>query len=97
MLGSSTGIEPEGGAQRHRLGVTQPEQRLGRTWLHRRQPVRPGAAQQVDQDRFGLVVSGVPGEDVGGQHRRPGGAGPCLEVGARLDVHGPAFERHADA
>ena len=84
--GSSTGDETELGAQPAGVGAPQGEQRPGRAGRHRRQPVEPGPAEQVDEQRLGPVVGGVPGQRTGGQRATAGSAGPCLQVGARGDV-----------
>ena len=56
----------------------------------RRMPARPGrprAPQQVEEHGLGLVVAGVAGEHVGGQHAVAGGPGPGLRFG-------PGHHRH---
>ncbi|CAB4557131.1 unannotated protein [freshwater metagenome] len=78
--------QPERRAERVRLVASQREQRSRRAGPHPGEPVEAGAAQQVDEDRLGLVVRGVPGEDVGRQHGEPGGSCPSLQVGSVGEV-----------
>ena len=89
---------PSVGAQRRGLGPAQGEQRPGRCRAHRRQPVEPGAAQQVDQHRLGLVVGGVAGErrrraarPAGRRGPGPRGSGPA----ATSTAHEPERRRRA--
>ena len=64
-------------AQRPGLAPAQAEQRVA-VGPHAGQPVEPGAPQEVEQHRLGLVVGRVAGEHVGRRARRSGppGRGP---------------------
>ncbi len=85
LVGSVKGSRP---SARHTASVSlRRRSRMG--WplaAHAGQAVEAGAPQEVEQDGLGLVVGGVAGEDVGGQHGVAGGPGPGLEVGAGGDV-----------
>jgi hypothetical protein len=67
---------------------------------HRRQAVEARAAQQAEEDGLGLVVGGVTGHHVRGEHGAAGVTGAGLEVGSGLHVdpvlavrRGPACRR----
>ena len=61
--------------------------RRGSARAHRRQPVEPGAAQQVQQHRLGLVVERCDRSARSGrQRRRSGRPGPAPRGWARPDV-----------
>ena len=80
-------VQAQASAEGHRLGPSQPEQRVAGTDPHGGQSVDPGPPQQVGQDRLGLVVHGVTGGRTGTEHLATGPAGPVLEVGAVADIH----------
>ena len=63
-------------AQRPRLVPAQAEDRPPGAGGDPGQAVEAGAPEEVEQDRLGLVVGGVAGEDVGRQHPVAGGPGP---------------------
>ena len=75
--GSRDRVQAHGRAHGPGLGPPQPEQRVARARAHGGQAVEPGAAQQVDQHRLGLVVHGVAGGHVRGAGRRSGRPGPA--------------------
>ena len=72
--GSPTGTRPRS-AHSRRVSVRRRASsgRVGRR-CHRRQPVEPGAAEQVDEQRLGTVVGRVPGQRTGGKDGLAGGA-----------------------
>ena len=60
-------------------------------------PSGPAPRSRLSQHRLGLVVHGVAGGHVGGQHREPGGPGPGLQVGTVGDVDPHRPEAGAEA
>ena len=81
LLGSSTGLSPR---VSHRPGShAGAGGAAGGSGVHAGEAVEPGAPQQVEQHRLGLVVGGVPGQHRPGG-RRSGRPGAGLEVGAGL-------------
>jgi hypothetical protein len=68
-----------------RVGATRPP--------HTGEAIQAGAAQHREQDRLGLVVHGVPGQDAGREDPVTRLAGPGLQVGAGRNGHRSGFER----
>ncbi|HEX4175447.1 MAG TPA: hypothetical protein VHY81_05965 [Acidimicrobiales bacterium] len=89
-------VESRGTAEAMRLAAAEAENGVPESGRHAGEPVRAGAAQQVDQDGLRLVVHGVAGRDVVGEDAEPGGAGAGLEVGTGLHGHGLRLEMRAD-
>ena len=83
--------------QTHSVGAPKSQDRLSRTWPHRREPVEAAATKQVEQDGLGLIVSRVPGGGAGRERPESGVAGPGLEVGAGGDLHAAGDERGPEA
>jgi hypothetical protein len=88
-------FDAESAAQILGVGAPQCQQGPAGTGSHGRQSTSSGAAQQVDQDGLGLIIGGVTGEHVGGQHRIAGCACPCLQVRAVTHLHDGGVERNA--
>ena len=84
--GSSTTVMPNDVAEPDGRGPAQAEDRAPGAGTHPGQTRARRAAQQVDQHGLGLVVGGVPGQHVGGQHRVAGVAGPRFQVRPDRDV-----------
>ena len=78
LEGSCTGTRPSAGAEGVRLGPAQPQERVAASGRMAATPSRPGAAQQGEQHRLGLVVGGVAVQGIGAEHRRAArpGRGP---------------------
>jgi len=87
-------------AQSAGLGSTNPEDWVSRSETHRREAVGGGAAEEVEQDGFCLIVGSVTRRGSHRQDAEPRCPGPSLEVGSRYDVHavnddlGPYGHRH---
>ncbi len=88
VRGIIDGFQTESSAQLHRFGSTESEDRMAKSRLHGGETVEPGAAHQVDQQGFGLIIGGVTGHGVGAEDAMAGLASPVLQVGAGFDVDG---------
>ncbi len=91
------GIEIEIGAELMGLGSPKRQDRVAVTGLDSGQADNAGPPKQVDEQRLGLVVGGVPGHRLRADRSKASHAGPLFEVGARLDLDPLLPERGAES
>ena len=89
--------EPEPVAQGACFAAPERQQGPPGARPHAGQAVESRSPQEVEEDRLGLIVGGVPGQDIGGQDPVTGRPRPCLEVRPGGDVHSLGPEAGADA
>ena len=83
-------------AHRSRLEASEREDRVAPSGSDRSEAGGTRAAQQRQEQGFGLVVGGVTGQGVGADRRPAGGAGARFEVGAVVDVDRDRVELDAE-
>ena len=82
----------------HRLGVASPQREQRPTSrVDPGESLRASASHEEHENRLRLVIGGVTGEHLGGQHLVAGPTGARLEIRPGRDRHGPRLEPGAES
>lgn len=78
------------------LRASEIEDRMTRSRPDRGETIRPGTSQQVHDQRFGPIISGMTERSIASERSMSGSAGTSFEVGSRLHRDRDGTERSTE-